>query len=207
LPICNLQFQIKDFAISMHRLSLRNFRSPIALSLFLLTAIIGYSLDQWTKVVAFDKLAGGVVMVDGVPKLLDHRTVVSIPGWLQFDVTANIGAVFGIGQGQRTLFVLVSVAAILFIFYLFATSGSQRLYQIVLGMLLAGVLGNLYDRVEFGYVRDMIHALPNKFIFGRPAFPWIFNVADTLLCTGVGLMIVHSFFHDPQKAKSQTQAA
>jgi len=171
------------------------------------TAIAGYSVDQWAKVVAFDKLAGGVVMTDGRPMPLYHRTVVFIPGWLQFDVTANIGAVFGIGQGQRTLFVLVSIAAILFIFYLFATSGKQRFYQVVLGMLLAGVLGNLYDRVEFGYVRDMIHALPDKTIFGRPAFPWIFNIADSLLCTGVALMIVYSFFQDPRKAKSHAQPA
>lgn len=184
----------------MDRLSLRNFRCPLALSLFLLTAIIGYSVDQWTKVVAFDKLADGVRVVDGRPVPNEHRTYVVVPGWLQFDVTANIGAVFGIGQGQRTLFVLVSIGAIAFIIYLFATSGRQRLYQVILGMLLAGVLGNLYDRARFGYVRDMIHALPDKYIFGHPAFPWIFNVADSLLCVGVALMILYSFFHDPQKA-------
>jgi signal peptidase II len=191
----------------MDRLSLRNFLSPIALSCFLLTAVLGYCLDQWSKVVAFEKLSGGVQLVDGIPSLLDRRSVVFIPGWLQFDVTANIGAVFGIGQGQRTLFVLVSIAAVLFIFYLFATSDRQRFYQVVLGMLLAGVLGNLYDRVQYGYVRDMIHALPDKSIFGRPAFPWIFNVADSLLCVGVGLMIIYSFFHNPEKAKSQAQTA
>jgi signal peptidase II len=140
-------------------------------------------------------------MIRGVPRPVDPRTDVVVPGWLQFDVTANQGAVFGIGQGQRALFVTVSIAAIAFIGYLFATSGRQRLYQIILGLLLAGVIGNLYDRVQFGYVRDMIHALPDKTIFGRPAFPWIFNVADSLLCAGVFLMIVYSFLHNPGKTQ------
>jgi lipoprotein signal peptidase len=109
--------------------------------------------------------------------------------------------------------VLVSVLAIAFLTYLFATSGRQRFYQVVLGMLLAGVLGNMYDRIFHGYVRDMIWMLPNRY---WPAsltshlpdwswtrsqiFPWIFNVADTLLCTGVALMLVYSLFvsHKPR---------
>src|SRR5258708_4833290 len=141
----------------MDQLSLRNFLSPVALACFLLTAVIGYSLDQWSKVVAFEKLSDGVQWINEHPTPQNHRSVVLIPGWLQFDVTANVGAVFGIGQGQRTLFVFVSIAAILFIFYLFATSGRQRFYQVVLGMLLAGVLGNLYDRLKYSFVPDMIH--------------------------------------------------
>ena len=188
----------------MNRLSLRNFVSPAALACFLLTTVIGLGLDQWSKVVAFSKLSDGVITLpDGHVEPLDRRTVVFIPGWLQFDVTANQGAVFGIGQGKRTLFVIVSVAAILFIGYLFASSGRQHLYQIILGMLLAGVLGNLYDRVQFGYVRDMIHALPNW----PNAFPWIFNVADSLLCVGVFLMVVYSIFQRPEKIPGDAPVA
>ena len=85
-----------------------------------------------------------------------------IPGWLHFHCTANEGAVFGIGQGNRWLFVIVSVLAIAFLTYLFATSGRQRFYQVVLGMLLAGVLGNMYDRIFHGFVRDMIWIFPQK---------------------------------------------
>jgi lipoprotein signal peptidase len=69
-------------------------------------------------------------------------------------------------------------------------------------MLLAGVLGNMYDRVLHGYVRDMIHALPGwrwpqglRDAIGflpREVFPWVFNVADTLLCVGVALSILYS---------------
>src|SRR5262249_30194528 len=118
-----------------------------------------------------------------------------IPGWLEFELTINHGAVFGLGAGRVVLFVAVSVAAIFFLTYLFAASNDQRFYQFILGLLLAGVLGNMYDRIQYGYVRDMIHALPQW----PKLFPWIFNVADVLLCTGVGLMIAYSFLFSAKK--------
>jgi signal peptidase II len=187
----------------MSRRSPVNFLSIGALACFVLTAVVGFCLDQWSKVAAFRELSGGMVpSADGREVPANPQSVHFIPGWLHFDVTANPGAVFGIGAGQRVLFITVSLAAIVFIFYLFATSGRQRGYQIILGMLLAGVLGNLYDRLVFGYVRDMIHALPRW----PGVFPWIFNVADSLLCVGVFLMIVYSFFHDPQRAKEPQTA-
>ncbi|MGD0464483.1 MAG: signal peptidase II [Tepidisphaeraceae bacterium] len=151
-------------------------RSPAALLRFLLVAGVGVALDLWTKSLAFSS-----------PSLW-RQPYRFIPGWLEFEVVQNQGAVFGLGQGWRILFVTVSVAAIIFLLYLFATSGKKLVYQILLGMLLAGVLGNLYDRVMFGYVRDMIHALPRWPKF----FPWIFNVADSLLSSGVTLLILYN---------------
>jgi signal peptidase II len=163
--------------------------SPSAAGLirFILAMSIGLGLDQLTKILAFEKL---VNWPEGYP---------FIRGWLHFQAIENHGAVFGIAQGQRLLFVVVSIAAIAFIIHLFRCSGRQWLYQIVLGMLLAGVLGNLYDRLVFGYVRDMIYAFPHRRILGREIFPWIFNVADSLLCAGVGFMMLHSFFRSSQR--------
>jgi signal peptidase II len=162
-----------------------NFRSPAALARFFLTTLVGFSLDLWTKALAFQVLA---TYPDG---RLASKVYQLIPGYLHFTVTTNTGAVFGLGQGQRALFLLVSLAAIAFLTYLFATSDNQRFYQFILGMLLAGVLGNMYDRFVFGHVRDMIHALPRY----PTLFPWIFNVADVLLCTGVGLLLIYSLLH------------
>lgn len=166
-----------------------NFRRPAALARFLITALAGLALDQWTKILAFEKLSTS-----------DRVGYQFIPGWLHFKVMTNRGAVFGMGEGYLILFVAVSVAAIVFLFYLFANSGRQRIYQLVLGMLMAGVLGNLYDRLRFGYVRDMINALPQW----ENLFPYIFNVADVLLCTGVALMVIHSLF---QKEHAPSQPA
>ena len=174
-------------------------RSPVALACFLLTMGVGLTLDLWSKSWAWRTLAVGDPWRDSTGHLrIASETSTPIPGWLHFKVTVNEGAVFGLGQGNQTLFAIVSGGAILFLLYLFATSGRRWFYQIVLGMLLAGVLGNLYDRMTFRYVRDMLYIFPDKYInwFGQPreVFPWIFNVADTLLCAGVGLMVVYSFF-------------
>ncbi len=173
-----------------------NFKRSAALASFLLTALLAFALDLYTKHAAFQTLVSQVVREhDGSYRAIHQRTIKFIPGFLTFEATVNQGAVFGIGQGRRILFVAVSGAAILFLFYLFAHSGRQCLYQIILGMLLAGVLGNLYDRLTLGYVRDMIHVL-----LGRDdLFPWIFNVADMLLCTGVALMVLYTLFVGDQR--------
>src|SRR5438045_2699583 len=130
--------------------------SPAAVARVLSVALVGLGLDLFTKVWAFKTLMyESVTLPDGSVQV-QSRTYTFLPGWLHFHVTANQGAVFGVGQGNRWIFVTVSVAAIAFLVYLFATSAPrQRVYQIIVGMLMAGVLGNLYDRLLFGYVRDM----------------------------------------------------
>lgn len=159
--------------------------SPAALLRFYLAAGIGVGLDLWAKSAAFSHLP-----MPGEP----YRF---IPGWLEFEAVINHGAVFGLGQGGRVIFVVVSFAAIIVLNYLFAVSGKRWVYQLLLGMLLAGVLGNLYDRIEFGYVRDMIHALPRW----RNFFPWVFNVADSFLCIGVSLMVIYSVVTEQQSKR------
>jgi signal peptidase II len=164
--------------------------TPAAIARFVLTTVLGLTLDLWSKSAAASRLDG-------------TDTFSFIPGWLDFEFTKNYGAVFGIAQHQRWVFLLVSAAALVFLTYLFAASGRRAFYQVILGMLLAGVLGNMYDRVMYGYVRDMIHALPMWPHF----FPWIFNVADSLLCVGVGLMLVYSMFHSPTPRTTAPPAA
>jgi signal peptidase II len=163
--------------------------SPAAVARFVLTAVIGIAIDLATKVWAFKTLAVEMVQVaPGRWEVTSSQTYPFIPGFLHFHVTVNHGAVFGIGQGKIWLFLLVSVFAIVFLSYLFAVSRRRQwFYQLVLGMLLAGVLGNMYDRIVHGHVRDMIHALPRWDVF-----PWIFNVADALLCVGVALMLAYT---------------
>jgi signal peptidase II len=195
----------------MNRTWTDTLRSPTALVLFAGTAGAGLAADLLTKAAA-------------VAALKDGNIVRIIPGVLQFTYTENHGAVFGLGQGQQALFLTVSVAAIGFLFFLFLTSGRSRAYQLILGMLLAGVLGNMYDRLHFGYVRDMIHALPGWqwpawFVRllpgawqppvgrGLDVFPWIFNVADSLLCVGVGAMLVYSFFAEIRRKHEDENTA
>ena len=187
-----------------------NFRSPPALLLFLGVAAVGTLLDLWTKALAVERLK--------------HAAPFRfIPGWLHFTYTENHGAVFGIAQGARPIFLAVSIGAIVFLTFLFMTSGRARLYQLILGLLLGGVIGNMYDRVYHGYVRDMIHALPgwhwpqwlvNYFPRGwqpppgqaAEVFPWIFNLADTYLCVGVFAMLVYSFVAECYRKRAAAAA-
>ena len=169
-------------------------RSPAALARFFLTCGIGLTADLYTKHLAADRLGNG-------------QLVVAIPDWLQFEFVRNPGAVFGIAPGQRWAFLVVSAAAIAFLTHLFAGSGRRWFYQLILGVLLAGVLGNMYDRIVYGSVRDMIHAVPGwhwpagvhhaLHFLPIDVFPYIFNVADSLLCVGVGVMLVYSFVVAP----------
>jgi signal peptidase II len=190
-----------------------NFKSKAALLLFFGTAVIGVAVDLWTKALA-------------VRHLKDDVAYRFLPGWLHFTYTENHGAVFGIAQGARPVFLVVSVGAICFLLFLFMTSGRARLYQLILGMLLAGVIGNMYDRVGYGYVRDMIHGLPASHwpdwlvayfpSAWQPApgtraevFPWIFNLADTFLCVGVAAMLLYSFIAEcyRKRAAAATEKA
>jgi signal peptidase II len=188
-----------------------NFRSPLALLLFFGTAALGVAADLTTKHLAVEHLQS------------DERVVHVIPHVVELTYTANHGAVFGLGQGQQALFLVVSVGAILFLLFLFLSSERARVYQFILGLLLAGVIGNMYDRLRFGYVRDMIHGLPNVYWpdwvvarlpqawqppLGHPleVFPWIFNVADSLLCVGVAAMLVYSIVAECHRKRAVAAA-
>ncbi len=140
--------------------------------------VVGLALDLWTKKVVFD--------------WLEHRGSVSIiNGFLQFVRALNNGAAFGILAGKPYLLATVSVVALIVIFAVFLFSRSrQRLVHIALGLFAAGVCGNLYDRIfNGGLVRDFVDVVywPGKH---WPAF----NVADSLLCIGVGLLFISTLF-------------
>lgn len=197
-----------------------NLRSPAAWTRFLLTCALGLGLDLATKVWAFKTLVSAVIVDEsGQPRVVAQPPYHFLPGWLIFEGVANPGAVFGIGMGLRWLFILVSIGAIALLTYLFLNSGKAKFYQVTLGLLLAGVLGNLYDRAMFGYVRDMVHIFPGRhwpdwmqqhlsFIpyFQGPLFPWIFNIADSMLCVGVAISIVYSFRRPASEARLQPAA-
>src|ERR1700722_12980491 len=96
------------------------FLSIADLSRFALTAAIGFSLDLWTKSMAFSRFADwSPISTSGS---IDHDGYAFIPGWLEFEAVRNRGAVFGWGQGQRALFVVVSIGAIAFLALLFSRS-------------------------------------------------------------------------------------
>jgi signal peptidase II len=197
------------------------FRSPLALACFALVAALGLVADLWLKSASWNyfvaREASGdyaMVAVDSAGSIRpvranDDRIVV--PKLLELTAVANQGAAMGLGQGRKTLFILVSFAAIGVLGYFFAHSGARHLYQVVLGLLLAGVLGNLYDRLTHGYVRDMLHIFPGLYwsdVHGNLAavelFPWVFNLADVYLCVGVPAVLLYGLFARDEQETEKT---
>ncbi|MBA7640479.1 Lipoprotein signal peptidase [subsurface metagenome] len=138
----------------------------------------GLTLDLWSKSAVFNWL-----------RQQQSNSVSIIDGCLQLVVMENKGAAFGIAAGQYHLLVAVSVIALVVIFAVFLLGGTrQKLIHIALALFAAGVCGNLYDRIfNNGLVRDFIDVYYRQYHW--PAF----NVADSMLCVGVGLMIISSF--------------
>lgn len=111
-------------------------------------------------------------------------------GFLSFRLALNTGAAFGIASGHQPFLVGVSVIALLIILgVFFFTSARQRIVQVSLGLFAAGVSGNLWDRLfNGGQVRDFID------VVYWPGRHWhTFNVADTMLCIAVGLLVAATF--------------
>lgn len=141
-------------------------------------------------------------LTDRPERVPGHEPIEVIPGLLNFQLTLNTGAVFGLGQGARPIFILVSVVALVVIVFLVYRSPRQAtLYHIGLGLILGGALGNLYDRVLYSAVRDMLHMLPNTGLW-----PWIFNPADVALVCGVGVVLVVSWISEMKLAKQKKAA-
>lgn len=99
-----------------------------------LVAVLGLAADLWSKAWAFSELA-------------PHETRVLIKNLASLHLSLNPGALFGIGAGYAPIFVGASVLALMFVLYLFANSSiRQWSMHVALGLVLAGALGNLYDR-------------------------------------------------------------
>ncbi|MGB1125602.1 MAG: signal peptidase II [Phycisphaeraceae bacterium] len=148
-------------------------------------------------------VAHEVNLTDSPAQVPGHDPIVVIPGLLNFQLTLNTGAVFGTGQGGRPIFIAVSIVAVFVIlFLLYRSPANARLYQIGLALILGGALGNLYDRVLYSAVRDMLHMLPSTGLW-----PWIFNPADVALVLGVALVLLVSWLSEMKLAKQKKSKA
>jgi signal peptidase II len=147
-------------------------------------AIIGLAADLASKTWAINSL--------GCPQ--NPHPVVIIQDYVRFFIAFNDGAVAGVASGKTPLLIAVTIAALFFLFWMFSVSlKNQRLYHFAMGMLIGGALGNLHDRLfNNGYVVDFIEVN----LHFPPANPWpTFNIADMLLCLGVGIMLISILKH------------
>jgi len=202
------------------KIGLPAWRSPTAWVLLIAVIVIGLALDLGSKSWAFANIAGAPVEFTREQALTTtplsalipiHRPRVIIPSILNFTLVLNPGAVFGIGAGRTVFFIVVTIVAVAFGLgvFIFATRSRDRLSHIGLGLILAGGLGNLYDRLVYGCVRDFIHPLPKVTWWGssREVWPYVSNVADLFLLIGIAMLLWHAWAGERASKRQPDTAA
>ena len=180
-------------------------------AIFAILSTVCLTLDLYSKSMAFESFG----VRNGGPWLLNNS-------WIRFRffTSLNEGALWGMGQGFAWVFALLSVGAFCgIVYWLFVARAAESLWLTVcLALVSGGTLGNLYDRLGWHgiilpgrdepikAVRDFFH-----FQFGgtpeHPALDWaIFNVADICLVTGAIMLMIQSFFTQPERVPAAPSA-
>lgn len=156
---------------------------------------------------AYLAIAGGVYMIDQVTKAWAARTLrldgdrTVIDGLLNLAYATNTGVAFsmfdeGGDTGRWGLSAVAFIAGVLVLYFFWRTPRTDDRVLGALALLLAGIAGNVTDRLRFGYVIDFIDVQ-----FGSWHYP-TFNVADMAICVGAGLLILDMFL---SKKKQNTK--
>ncbi|MBO1263752.1 signal peptidase II [Proteiniclasticum sp. SCR006] len=136
--------------------------------------IIGLVLDYFTKIWAVDTLKG-------------KADITVIEGFFDFSYLENRGAAFGIFQGRAYLLAAVTLVIMgVLLFNYYKAKKKTWLLTASTGLILTGAVGNLIDRVRFGFVVDFI-SWHWKDVYYFPSF----NVADICITIGTGLLVIY----------------
>ncbi len=174
----------------MTQASTRNKRKYIILLLVVIVVLI---IDQWTKQIVHREFRWG-----------ESRPV--LPSFFSLTYVRNTGAAFGLlhrapAYFRDPFFIIVPVIALFVIgFVLFRLDSAQVTTAVALSLIVAGAVGNLIDRLKYGFVIDFLDIYWKDYHW--PAF----NVADSAIVVGVSLMFLQSFkqgnqYLDPQGGK------
>ena len=145
-------------------------------------------------VLAFDLTTKYVVE----SKLSLGQEAAFLPGFMNFVVVHNNGAAWNLFAGFGIFLIVVTfIFLLVFLWYFFTKKSNSALLGIASGLVLGGCLGNLYDRIAFGYVRDFLN-----FQFMR--FP-VFNIADSALTVGIILLAIYFVFIYTKESKKDRE--
>ncbi|HVX14725.1 MAG TPA: signal peptidase II [Pirellulales bacterium] len=171
-------------------------------AVFFLIAAAGCAIDLATKDWIFDKLGP-----PGGPTQWLWRPFFGL------QTSLNQGALFGMGQGKVAFFAALSgLAALGILYWLFvARAAHDWLLTIALGGIMAGILGNLYDRLGMwtmpGNPGQRVFAVRDWILVKYQEWIWPnFNLADSLLVCGAGLLMWHAFRSPPKGEPASAEA-
>lgn len=142
---------------------------------FLISIVVAF-LDQLAKLAICARFHVG-------------ESVPVIPGWFSLTYVRNTGAAWGMFSGQHLGLIALSILMLILV-VVFRRSFLKPTWEhrLALGLMIGGILGNLYDRLRYGWVVDYLD-------FFRGDWHWpAFNVADSAICIGVGLYMISSFW-------------
>jgi signal peptidase II len=151
---------------------------------YFLLALVLVVVDQVTKAI----VAGHVTLYQSIPV---------IRGFFNITRIHNKGAIFGTFSqtGNTLVFVLLTAASLaalgFVVYYFFKTPATDTLMKIALALIMAGALGNQFDRLVRGHVIDFL-----DFYVGQAHWPF-FNAADSCITVGACLMLVVLFRRKP----------
>ena len=151
-------------------------------------------------------IMAAVLVADQISKLLVLQYLVPvgqvklIEGVLHLTYVENRGAAFGMLSNSRWVFMVLScVAIVILIGYLWRYKPASRLLRLSLALIAGGGIGNMIDRTVYGFVVDFIDV----------AFVWdyVFNVADSAVCIGCGLMVLWFILSEVKEQKEKKNTA
>lgn len=158
--------------------------------------------------IAYLAIAGGVFLIDQASKAWAVKTlktgdiVTVISGLLNFAYAENTGVAFSMfddhgSTGRWGLSAVAIIAGVLVLFYFWRTPRTDDRMLGSLALLLAGIVGNVTDRVRLGFVVDFIDVQ-----FGNWHYP-TFNVADMAIVCGALLLMIDVFFSKKKEAETR----
>jgi signal peptidase II len=157
--------------------------------IFWAVAAVMAGVDLWTKHLIFQHLPH-----------FNSEPIVIVEGFLRIVHSENRGGVFGLAQGSAMWLIFGIIAGALVIWFAHRKENKAVVLQIALGLVMAGAIGNVFDRVVITYVRDFLD------VCYWPGKHWpAFNVADAGICVGAVYLAIHALFFMPpteKKAKS-----
>ncbi len=122
---------------------------------------------------------------------LPEKRQIEISGIFDLTFVQNYGASFGMLHGMRWPLALLSSAVAIALLYWLGNL-KRRMAAIGVAFVVGGALGNLYDRLAYGYVVDFLD-------FSGLYFPWVFNIADAAINVGIAFILLDAYLTREKK--------